>query len=80
MEQLRDYQSNSINQQPHDWAKLICKLRWIGMEEEACRLQTAVCSLRPEESPRPRPLIERVRSGQRTAHSLLPQLPKDAGG
>ena len=49
MEQLRDNQSNSMNQQPQDWAKLIRKLRWIGMEDEACRLQTAICSLRPEE-------------------------------
>ena len=30
--------------------------------------------------PRPRPLIPRARSGQRTAHSLLLQLPKDDGG
>jgi len=42
---------NVINmpQQPNDWSKLIRKLRWIGMEEEAIRLQHAVRSLPPEE-------------------------------
>ncbi len=33
---------------PRDWAKLICKLRWIGLEEEAWRLQLAVWTLTPE--------------------------------
>jgi hypothetical protein len=33
------------HQQPQDLAKLIRKLRWIGMDEEACRLQTAVATL-----------------------------------
>ena len=28
-----------------DWTKLIHKLRWIGLEEEACRLELAVRSL-----------------------------------
>jgi hypothetical protein len=32
-----------------DLVKLIRKLRWIGMEEEALRLQRAVRSLPPEE-------------------------------
>jgi hypothetical protein len=32
-----------------DWAKLIRKLRWIGMEDEANRLQQAVRALPPEE-------------------------------
>jgi hypothetical protein len=31
--------------QPQELAKLIRKLRWIGMEDEADRLQMAVCSL-----------------------------------
>ena len=35
--------------QPNDWSKLIRKLRWIGMEEEALRLQRAVRSLPSEE-------------------------------
>jgi hypothetical protein len=34
---------------PHDWAQLVCKLRWIGMPEEARRLELAVNTLRPEE-------------------------------
>jgi hypothetical protein len=34
---------------PHDWTKLIRKLRWIGMEEEANRLQEAVHTLPPEQ-------------------------------
>jgi hypothetical protein len=33
----------------NDWAKLIRKLRWIGMEEEARRLQLGVRSLLPAE-------------------------------
>jgi hypothetical protein len=49
MEQTRHKQTVSINQQPQDLAKLICKLRWIGMEEEAHHLQMAVCSLPPHE-------------------------------
>jgi hypothetical protein len=34
---------------PHDWARLILKLRWIGLEDEAKRLESAVATLRPEE-------------------------------
>ena len=34
---------------PNDRSKLIRKLRWIGMEEEAILLQRAVRSLPPEE-------------------------------
>jgi len=37
-------------QQPNDWSKLIRKLRWLGMEEEAQRLQLALRSLPPDES------------------------------
>ncbi len=33
---------------PQDWARLIRKLRWIGMEEEAERLEFAVSTLPPE--------------------------------
>ena len=29
-------------QQPNDWSKLIRKLRWIGREEEALRIQSAL--------------------------------------
>jgi hypothetical protein len=33
---------------PQDWARLIRKLRWIGLEEEAARLEFAVSTLPPE--------------------------------
>jgi hypothetical protein len=48
MEQMRDA-AISLKQQPREWTKLICKLRWIGMENEAYRLAMAVCSLPPDE-------------------------------
>jgi len=34
---------------PHDWARLIAKLRWIGLEEEAKQLELALRTLPPEE-------------------------------
>ena len=34
---------------PQDWAKLIRKLRWIGLDDEASRLQQAVRRLPPDE-------------------------------
>ena len=49
MEQAQEMQSVSVKGQPQEWAKLIRKLRWIGMEEEAHHLQVAVCSLPPHE-------------------------------
>jgi hypothetical protein len=30
---------------PRDWARLIQKLRWIGLDDEATRLESAVCDL-----------------------------------
>ena len=30
---------------PRDWARLIQKLRWIGLDDEAARLESAVSSL-----------------------------------
>jgi len=36
-------------QVPHDWARLLRKLRWIGLDEEARRLEFAVSTLPPEE-------------------------------
>jgi hypothetical protein len=33
----------------HDWGKLIRKLRWIGLEDEARRLELAVSTLPPEQ-------------------------------
>ena len=34
---------------PHELAKLIRKLRWIGLDDEARRLELAVSTLPPEE-------------------------------
>jgi hypothetical protein len=39
----------AMPQRPSDLTKLICKLRWIGMEEEAHRLELAVRTLPPEQ-------------------------------
>jgi hypothetical protein len=41
-------QTGPVRPIPHDWARLIRKLRWIGMEEEAERLEFAVSTLPPE--------------------------------
>ena len=48
IEQAKETQCLSENM-PQDWAKLIRKLRWLGMEDEARRLQTA--SLRDSATP-----------------------------
>ena len=62
MEQAHDVQNvfmqnasvPSASIQPQDWAKLIRKLRWIGMEDEACRLQWRFAVfLRSKEAPYP---------------------------
>jgi len=37
------------NKEPQELAKLIRKLRWIGMDDEARRLQTALGSLPADE-------------------------------
>ena len=37
-----------LRQSPNDWTKLICKLRWIGLEDEARQLQLLVRTLAPE--------------------------------
>jgi hypothetical protein len=51
MEQIPSDKVISIHQQsPHEWVKLIRKLRWIGLEEVAQRLETAVSTLPPEET------------------------------
>jgi hypothetical protein len=36
------------NREPLEWIKLIGKLRWMGLEEEAGRLQRALRTLPPE--------------------------------
>ena len=49
MEQMPSTEAILQIQQSQDLAKLIRKLRWIGMDDEACRLQMAVASLPPDE-------------------------------
>jgi hypothetical protein len=49
MDQTRHKQSVCSNKQAEEWAKLIRKLRWIGMEQEAHHLQMAVGRLPPHE-------------------------------
>jgi hypothetical protein len=39
----------AVQSAPGEWAKLIRKLRWIGLEEEARSLQLAVSTLPAEE-------------------------------
>jgi hypothetical protein len=41
-------QSRSAQPMPADWLYLIRKLRWIGLEDEAKRLEFAIGTLRPE--------------------------------
>jgi hypothetical protein len=48
MDQAHEIRGVSANAKPQEWVKLIRKLRWIGMEDEACRLQMAVSSLPPD--------------------------------
>jgi hypothetical protein len=44
-----DLRSNEIARQaqplPRDWARLIQKLRWIGLDDEAARLELTVSDL-----------------------------------
>jgi hypothetical protein len=49
MDQARADNVIFMPKQQDDWSKLIRKLRWIGMEDEARRLELAVRSLPPEE-------------------------------
>jgi hypothetical protein len=49
MEQMPSREGILAHRQPQDLAKLIRKLRWIGLDDEACRLQMAVASLPPDE-------------------------------
>ena len=39
----------AVNLQAREWAKLLRKLRWVGMDEEARRLELALSTLPPEE-------------------------------
>jgi len=50
MEEMHADNVISINHQSQDgWAKLIRKLHWIGLSEQARRLEQAVSTLPPEE-------------------------------
>ena len=49
MKQTHHSQTLCTNQQSEEWARLIRKLRWIGMDEEAHQLQRALCSVPPHE-------------------------------
>jgi hypothetical protein len=48
MPRARDGHVVSIDQSSWEWAKLIRKLRWIGLEKEARRLERALSTLPPE--------------------------------
>jgi hypothetical protein len=45
----QDEPASSEARVPHDWARLLRKLRWIGLEEEAKRLELALSTLPAEE-------------------------------
>lgn len=47
MQRSREDDVISIDQR--EWARLIRKLRWIGLEDEARRLELAVSTVPPEE-------------------------------
>jgi hypothetical protein len=50
MKHLRETHARAAAQaSPSEWAKLIRKLRWIGLEDEARSLQLAVSTLPAEE-------------------------------
>jgi hypothetical protein len=53
MEQVPNTKVISAHQLPQDVAKLISKLRWIGTDDEARRLQTAVADARGTTSAEP---------------------------
>jgi len=48
MEKIMDF-APMTGEQPGEWAKLIRKLRWIGLEDEAQQLQHALTALPAEE-------------------------------
>jgi hypothetical protein len=50
MKRGREKEASSIDRESsQEWGKLIRKLRWIGLEDEARRLELAVSTLPPEE-------------------------------
>ena len=46
---IKNEESSADRRPSHEWAKLIRKLRWIGLDDEARRLELAVSTLPPEE-------------------------------
>jgi len=49
MQQQHEENVAFLNERPAcEWAKLIRKLRWIGLDDEARRLEQAVSTLPPE--------------------------------
>ena len=50
MERAGKCEGDAVDRQAsHEWGKLIRKLRWIGLDDEARRLELAVSTLPPEE-------------------------------
>jgi hypothetical protein len=50
MEPAREHEVVPIDERPScEWARLIRKLRWIGLDEEARRLELAVTTLPSDE-------------------------------
>jgi len=50
MQQVQADNVVRVDQKPScEWVKLIRKLRWIGLEDEARRLELAVSTLPPED-------------------------------
>ena len=48
-QERRQVALDAESQPPRDWARLLRKLRWIGLEVEAERLEVAVCAVPPEQ-------------------------------
>jgi len=50
MQQAQDVRDHRhVERSPQDWSRLIRKLRWIGLDDEARALQAAVNTLPAEE-------------------------------
>jgi hypothetical protein len=68
-------------QGPADWVKLVRKLRWIGLEDEARRLQLALRTVTSEEkcSLFPEPLcVDRVEPGPRPRIASFQREPRSS--
>lgn len=49
MQRAPEHEVGQTTETPCEWARLIRKLRWIGLDDEAERLERAVSTLPPEE-------------------------------